>query len=388
MNSSAARLGAAVALVAAFTCTMPSAALAATDPFEQQAVDCLLTSVVCELEGASIADPGAAGDALPGGVGVLVVPPERIEVFSGTQLAQSVRPAAGLAALIVVEDRQTDRFGVAADRGGEAILEALNGAGAADGGDAIVQAGPAIATALVGAGGAAGGTVNPPATESGGLAVGVLLVIAVGAVLTVGLLVALVLLIGGLLTPSQRQQRRRQRVEARLFNVGDQAETVRASLERLLELAQLYGSNLKYAVGGRPAGPEIAAVVGDVQELFRRIKSKGTAQQTRMAMIAYADTLKKLLIALEADYFKDIRDNPRLWENPEGRAREVWDAMAAVRGQVIENIRQVNASRDLEFQVALDSLVASAASPKLSDVYGSAPGGAPAPNQEKGSNNG
>jgi hypothetical protein len=168
-------------------------------------------------------------------------------------------------------------------------------------------------------------------------------------------------------------------VEGKLFNAGDHADVVRDSLERLLELAQIYGGSPKYVLDGQLLGPEIAAVVGDVQELFRRIKSKGTQQQTRMAMIAYADTLKKLLVALEVDYLKDIRDNPRLWEDSERRVREVWDAMAAVRRQVLDNIRQVNASRDLEFQVALDSLVASAESPKLSDVYGDAAGGTPPP---------
>ena len=44
-------------------------------------------------------------------------------------------------------------------------------------------------------------------------------------------------------------------------------------------------------------------------------------------------------------------------------------AVEAVDQEAVENIKQVNESRDLEFKVALDSLIKTVSEAKLSDVY-------------------
>ena len=62
-------------------------------------------------------------------------------------------------------------------------------------------------------------------------------------------------------------------------------------------------------------------------------------------------------------------NNPQYWSNPEGRLAEVSLAIDSVDQQAVENIRQVNESRDLEFKVALDSLIKTVNEAKLSDVY-------------------
>ena len=66
---------------------------------------------------------------------------------------------------------------------------------------------------------------------------------------------------------------------------------------------------------------------------------------------------------------QDILRNPQYWSNAEDRLAEVREAVEAVDLESLENTRQVNESRDLEFEVALDSLTRAVAEPGLSDVY-------------------
>jgi hypothetical protein len=106
-----------------------------------------------------------------------------------------------------------------------------------------------------------------------------------------------------------------------------------------------------------------------VSELMIRVRRRGTEQQTRLLQAQYKDTLSKLLKALGDDYYGDITRNPRFWNDAESRLDQVRHAVDSVDLQAVENIKQVNESRDLEFKVALDALTRTVAEAKLSDVY-------------------
>jgi hypothetical protein len=115
--------------------------------------------------------------------------------------------------------------------------------------------------------------------------------------------------------------------------------------------------------------PQLAKIINNLQELFNRIHKQGDGgNNERLAEIEYSDKLTKLVEALGPAYYLDIAEKPDLWDNPDERLHAVDQAVDAVEYQLVENIRQVNASKDLKFQVALDSLMGSKA-PKVADLY-------------------
>jgi hypothetical protein len=196
------------------------------------------------------------------------------------------------------------------------------------------------------------------------------------ALITIG--VIMLVIIGGLaltiwliVRHSKNKRRAVSRVDKRLFDKSANADSVERSLRRLRELATVYAASpSKYTVPAGPIHSQISLVIADAQELFRRLRRHGSAQQARLAEAKYADVLKKLVLAVEQDHYQDIIDNPRLWQSVAERLGAIGGALAAVHQQVLDNIKQVNASKDLEFQVALDSLLESDQAAKLSDAYG------------------
>jgi Tfp pilus assembly protein PilN len=128
-------------------------------------------------------------------------------------------------------------------------------------------------------------------------------------------------------------------------------EELRRQLERLQSLA------IQHKDVNSPLLPKLNSILGNAQELFKRISSKLDTQAGRLAAVNYTDTLGKLNKALAPDYYLDIVAHPNLWENSEKRLAEVARAVEATDAQIIQNIRQVNASQDIAYSVALDSLV-------------------------------
>lgn len=173
---------------------------------------------------------------------------------------------------------------------------------------------------------------------------------------------------------------------------GEDGGQISAAIAELRDLAAVYGSreHLKPAQGSHPvfetiyenftraagrqnASPDHSArilpLTEHITDLFVRVRQSGTDQQLRLLISQYKDTLAKLTKALADDYYGDVLRNPHYWSDPEDRIREVQRAIEAVDLQAVENIRQLNESRDLEFQVALDSLIRTIDEAKLSDVY-------------------
>ena len=133
---------------------------------------------------------------------------------------------------------------------------------------------------------------------------------------------------------------------------------IRTRIEKLLGLRQLYverastGDEVSATVVG-----QVDSLVANVTELFRRLRLKADKAQRGLAQAEYEDKLDKLIAALDRDYLLDLLANPRLWDNPEHRVREVQTAIEAVDAQLLDNIRQVNARRGLVFRVPLGSLI-------------------------------
>lgn len=173
---------------------------------------------------------------------------------------------------------------------------------------------------------------------------------------------------------------------------GEDGGSITGAIAELRDLAAVYGSreHLEPADGAHPVieaiyegfmrtnrngvqpdySARILPLTEHVADLFVRVRQRGTEQQMRLLISQYRDTLAKLTKALAGDYYGDILRNPHYWSNAEERVREVQLAVEAVDLQAVENIKQLNESRDLEFKVALDSLIRTINEAKLSDVYG------------------
>ncbi|MFT4232114.1 MAG: hypothetical protein QM606_04955, partial [Leucobacter sp.] len=124
---------------------------------------------------------------------------------------------------------------------------------------------------------------------------------------------------------------------------------------------------------GRDPGHDLAIrlrlLVERLSDLFDRSRL-GSEQQQRLLVSRYVQTLAKLTSLLSEDYTGDILRNPGYWSDPEQRIVQVLRAVEAVDEEVVENIRQLSESRDIEFKVALESLTRPRDSARLSDVYG------------------
>ena len=309
------------------------------------------SQAVCLFDGASVSNATELQGVLPEGVRVVVIPrPDQAESVQSSEIAAGLKTRMGAETVIVIEDHAKDRFAVASDDDATAITEALYSQNQADGGLAVAGISETLAQV-----GGPGETAAAPAV--GGVAVVGGIVLAVAVVAAGGVWLVL---------------RSRRRASGR-------AGAISAKLERELSAA-LDGPDGAYVVEAieqldrrAAAFPDlserIVALRQHVSELFVRVRKRGTDQQIRLLQAQYKDTLSKLLKALDDDYYGDILRNPQYWSQPAERLAEVRRAVDSVDQQAVENIRQVNESRDLEFKVALDSLIKTVSEAKLSDVY-------------------
>lgn len=163
-------------------------------------------------------------------------------------------------------------------------------------------------------------------------------------------------------------RRRAHRVRAITTHVIKQ-DDLREAMEKLGQLSE------KHAWLQYPTAPIMASILVSLNQLFERLDRKGVENQKAMAAVEYASTIKKLNDALGTDYYMDIAKNRNLWDRPTERLKEVQAAAQAVDEQILVNIRQVNSSKDLDFRVALESILRSVDQPNASDMLNG--GGAP-----------
>lgn len=272
-------------------------------------------------------------------IAVVVLPKEALLESGGTStyLLDSLFDHAGYQTLVIAVggDLQADSHTL----GREAAMRIANESESAAGGDvqaALVETVQKIEAEQPAHGGGQAGGADP----------------VVAWLLPVGVAVAVVA--SGTATAFALLRRRRRRG-------GDRSPVPPAIAERLARLIVLQQDYTRLGAAGsttaRQTAASIGALVATVGQLFPRLDAKAAADQRSLAEIEYSDKLGRLVAALDRDYLQDLLQNPQLWEQPDERVREVQDALAAVSQQALDNVRQVNASKALRFQVALDSLV-------------------------------
>lgn len=185
----------------------------------------------------------------------------------------------------------------------------------------------------------------------------------------------------------KRDQAKRRKATAR--KAKEEHEAQEAELKRLrdeaereaAERAKIYPADLHGMVANILTWSEIhirsydPTFAGELDELasrfellFERIAERGNEHQREVAMIGYQDILTKLTDALSERYYLDIIQNPELWDDPEGRIALIEAAVAGASAQILENIKQVNAARDLEFQGNMQQLAAYLTGPQPEDL--------------------
>lgn len=301
---------------------------------------------VCQFDGASVSNAGELAAALPEGVRVVVIPqPDQAESVQTSALVSQFKSATGADTVIMIEDRATDRFAVASDRDATSITEALYSQGEPDGGLAVAAITDTFTTES--------GEPAAPGFDGGAIVLaGVGIVLVAAAVTTIAV-------VAGRRRRKKALGPRRVAKELNAALNGPEGEQLKGAIDDLRGRAEAY-PDLR---------DRLQMLANHVSELFVRVRRRGTDQQLRLLQAKYRDTLPKLLKALGDDYYGDIQRNPQFWSNPEGRLQEVRRAVDSVDQQAIENIRQVNESLDLEFKVALDSLIRTVDEAQLSDVY-------------------
>jgi hypothetical protein len=273
-------------------------------------------------------------------IAVVVLPKEALLESGGTStyLLDTLFQGSDYGTLVVAigGDLQADSHTIGRDK---AMQIANESESAADGNvqSALVETVQHIEAAEPATGGTNGGAADP----------------VIAWLLPVGIVVAVVA--AGVATTFAVLRRRRR------GRTGGAAPIPASIAERLNRLRALQQGYARLGAAGNVTAAQTAAgidaLAGTVAQLFPRLDAKAAADQRSLAEVEYTDKLGRLVAALDRDYLLDLLQNPRLWEAPEERIREVQDALAAVSQQALDNVKQVNARKALHFQVSLDSLV-------------------------------
>jgi len=303
------------------------------------AAACLESSDVCFLGGASVDNPSGLQSAVGDSFKVVVAPDDGTISVNPNGFAASVAQEAGLSDLIVIVDMPKDRFGVYSESGDTTeILTALNGANLADGGEAIQQAN--VESLLA----------EKPSTGEDLNLGGVAALVGIPLVLAMAVVVPVVILRRRKLTA---QSKKNAKVVLDLRGL-ELSEALTRELNRFSAIINGYRGSSGALDQASQIGASIQSHLG---QLFSRIKKKGSEQSRRLADQKYQGIMAKANDLAGADYLGDIVLHPDLWNEPHQKISSVLHALESVDSQIVDNIRQINASKELEFRVALDSLL-------------------------------
>lgn len=329
-------------MLTAFTAVTP--AMAASN-----LADCISSQPVCTSEGASISNPSEVANYLDGKAKVAVVPYDEANSLSSSGLATNLAQESGVSELIVVIDFSTinsdpDRIGVYSKSGKAAeVTKAINETEEADGGQAIMTSQIADIYEVTESEGSNGGAF----------------VFGLGAVLLAAVISAAVFVF---LKKSANSVRRSKDLENSGLSPEKQrsveiTDDLRRELNEMTELIQ------DYQKAHNASLQEVAVILKSINqhiyELFSRIDKKNAGNSRAIAQVRYLDAFKKLNDVAGKDYFADIVNNPNLWDDSDSKVQETLKAIKSLDKQIVDNIRQVNNSKEIDFKIAVDALMGS-----------------------------
>lgn len=350
-----------------FTLSMAAVPAYADDAYATEAASSLKSSPVYVESTVGLTDSGQLANAVSGSdVGVAVLPPESLGSYSPGDMANIIRSQTGgeySTIIVVVDQAGKDTVAVSSVNNPTEIATVINQAVTASGGDA----GTALASTIeevkvLSDSTTAPGPVNPGTGGNGGGFDG-------GFLLPVILVVAAVAAGVGFFVRSRTKKRDSRAITEKKEQIPTRfSDRVPAKLQPFMkQLSDLAKAHAELAQNSLT--DTLKDIISNLEELFERLSTKGTDSQRKMVEVEYADKLPKLIEALGKDYYLDIVKKRKLWDNPDQRIAEVANVTTAVDEQLVENIKQVNASKDLEFKVAMVSLGGTSKSTTLKEIY-------------------
>lgn len=104
----------------------------------------------------------------------------------------------------------------------------------------------------------------------------------------------------------------------------------------------------------------------ELEEVMEKLPK--TDQRRMILEVEYVSRLGKLQEAIGKDYYLSIIEDQTHWDEPAKKIKRVSDAVAALREQILVSIKQINDSSNLEFKIALDSIIGDK-NVKVEDLY-------------------
>lgn len=350
--------GAIITTVGSGVLLTATAAPAQAVDFVSESISGLIAKNVFVDSAASLSNATEISAAFSGSsVGVVSLPQMSTSTFTASDLARQILSGTNgqYKTIIVMVDSSRDSFGVASTGDASLIAQTLNEANTGDGGAAILKSAQTIVKAST-------NVQTSTSTQAESSSNGGNVVLYGGTSLAVAVLVAAAVVA---LSKDKRKAKKKPLSATLREQLAVLPEDLRKVANEFVEIKQLHELNSNSSI----LAPELQKIVTNFTELFARIDRKGTEQQKRMASVQYIDTFTKLNSALGKDYYLDIRLHPDLWDNAPQRLKEVETAVSATSSELINNIKQINASKDLEFKVALESLSKSINEISVGDLY-------------------
>lgn len=141
-------------------------------------------------------------------------------------------------------------------------------------------------------------------------------------------------------------------------------KTIRSAISSFRKAVDLHKDLKSYSLY-EPSQRLISRLV-DLEEVMDKLPKN---DQRRMILeVEYVERLQKLTEAIGKDYYLNILEEPNHWDEPNKKLQRVKDAVFALREQVLDSIRQINNSSNLEFKIALDSIIGDK-NVKVEDLY-------------------
>lgn len=137
--------------------------------------------------------------------------------------------------------------------------------------------------------------------------------------------------------------------------IASYKENKKAEYNELLEeVNQRAVENSEYHIYGylKALGEKLAA-------LDENLKLGSAQQQANLIYAKYRPLLKKVTEITSSKYYGDFVSHPDHWEHPAAMRKQVEAAVKSVAEEVANDIRNLNSSKELNFQVSVESLIGS-----------------------------
>lgn len=105
----------------------------------------------------------------------------------------------------------------------------------------------------------------------------------------------------------------------------------------------------------------LQSLLEELQILDAKLKSAGIDQQARLTYAKYLPIVGKVLELTAPSKYGDFIANPNHWSDPKRMRIQVELSVLAVAKEVAEDVRRLNGSQELNFQVSVESIIGKAA---------------------------